>query len=200
MRLFFRAHRAATVLLVSAVMAGLAWWLSEHAIPMPQLLRGRAEVVPFHILFAAMFAPLAAHTFGGRPLLLEHAAKRSLMLPDLLLAGNLLLPPLLVVVTAALVGDQEFALAFLRNLTLNVGLALSLIAFRGQAIAAAVPLGYFVIAGTLGGQVDGAHQWWAIIRWPGGAMTAMLGVAWLFACLLWFHHRARRRAWLAPVR
>ena len=193
MMLYLRAHRAPVGLSASVALVVLAWWLADQVIPMPALLHGRAETVPFPLLFATLFAPVTAHLFGGPALKLEWAARRRLLVPDLVLLVCLLAPPLLVAVVAKLTQQGEFGLALARNVTLYVGFAVALVALGSQVAAAAVPLGYFLATGTLGGTVNGSPQWWAVVRWPGEVDTAWIGLAVLLVGFGWFQWRIRRR-------
>jgi hypothetical protein len=60
-------------------------------------------------------------------------------------------------------------------------------------LAAAVPLGYFILAGTLGGSLTGSAQWWAVIRWPGDPVTLTISIVALLVGFGWFRSQARRQ-------
>lgn len=193
MPLFLKAHRAPRALLAAAVLSGLAWLFTGTVLELPQLLAGRMQPVAVALLLGAAIAPVVAYAFGGEGLRLESTARRSLWGQDLALAGLVALPVLVGTVLSAATAGPPSAVVFARDAAAFGGLALIALTLLGESAAVTVPLGYFLLTVTLGGQPDGGSHWWAAIRGPASATTGLTAGFLLVAGIVLFSACARRR-------
>ncbi|MGN9810935.1 hypothetical protein ACTMSW_16435 [Micromonospora sp. BQ11] len=199
MTLYLRSHRAVPLVAGSALLMVVGWWLAGTTLPVPQLLQGRTAPVAIEMLLGALYAPLVAHGFGGVTLHLEHASRRRLLGPDLLLVGLVLAPVAVVGAAATWTGDGASGAGAVRNALFFVGAALLLLSVFGQSAAVVAPIAYFFVASVVGGRPDGSAEWWAVVRGPAHANSLAVALALLALGTGLFHLRARPSAALRPA-
>lgn len=175
----------------------LTFLLAGEAVPVPQLLAGISKPVQFELLLASAYASLTAHCFGGESLRMEASARRSLLLADFTLFGTLLAPVALAMAVGAVTRDTGFVLAVMRDFTAFVAFALLVVTFGGQTAAAAVPVVYLLVIGTVGVGADGSSPWWAALRRTPTMSSALVTTLLAVAGVGVFHLWARRRPNLA---
>ena len=190
---YARAHNAIQGVVISCALALLTWWLAGTVIPMPQLLQGRANPVETQLLLAVMLAPVTVYMFSRTALSFEQLSKRRLWAYDLALATMLLAPVCILALSVFLFSETAFSGGLLRNTALFVGLAFLCLGWLGEIAALTLPIGYFLIIGTIGTGADGTPHIWAFPRGPVGLYDLAISLIILAVGVGLFC--LRRRSW-----
>lgn len=182
MTLWLRVRRAracaATILAVTVAVALAGDWY----LPLPNLLGGPRLAVPFATLIPLAVAIVVAWGLTAGDPLAEAVASRPLRLLDgayALAAANLTLASCAL---ARALGETDLALAAGRNALGYVGLALIGRRLLGPHAAAALAVGFVLVATLFGGGPDQQPRRWA---WPLAAPDDALswGIAAVFLLL-----------------
>ncbi len=104
--------------------------------------------------------------FGRTVLSFEQLSKGRLWVYDLVLAAIFMIPVCILALIVFLLGETALSTGLLRNTTLFVGLAFLCLGWLGEITAITLPIGYFLVIGTIGTGVGGTPHIWAFPRSP----------------------------------
>lgn len=188
---YLKAHNAVRGATISCILVLLAWWLAGSALPMPQLLQGRASPVETQLLLTVLLAPVTVYMFGRTVLNFEKLFERRLWAYDLLLAVILLAPACIVALIVLWSDDAAFSAGLFRNAALFVGLAFLCLGWFGETVTLTLPVGYFLLIGTIGTGPDGTPHLWAFPRAPADQYSLALAVIILVLGFVFFCRKGR---------
>jgi hypothetical protein len=194
MSLFVRAHHGRQALAAATIVIVVGVWTTGNVVSMPQLLQGLTQPIDVSLLLALAYAPIVAYSFGSDAIAVESVSRRRLLSSDLALLTLMLAPS--VIGTAAMwaTGNKTGGLTLFRDCAAFIGISLALLSIAPTAVAAALPMGYFLAMATLGLNADGSTTWWAWLRAPASLGAAGCALILVAVGVALFNLLARRRA------